>query len=191
MKYWDIWKQARGMVGRPDLAGIENKEDARKRYLEVALARKHIMMWWVIVLMALTIVALISFIYCNKVLQGSDILKYIEFAATLLSIVLSIFAILYSYFSALEASRQWGEINKAVSVMEKTTETIEKNNETLLATVIAIHGEVNAMTGVSGNANNVQEVIVPPQVVELNNHDAHVVANNNDNDMHNNADTGE
>lgn len=188
MKYWDIWKQAREMVERPDLAGIENKEDARKRYKEVALARKHIMMWWVIVLMGLTIIALISFIYCDKVLQGSEILKYVEFAATLLSIVLSIFAILYSYFSALEASRQWGEINKAVSVMEKTTETIEKNNETLLATVIAIHGEVNAMTGVSENANNVQENTVPPQVDELNNHDSHVAANN-DNDMQNNEDT--
>lgn len=190
MKYWDRWKQALEMVKRPDFTGIENKEETGKRSKDVALARKHIMMWWVIVLMGLTIIALISFIYCDKVLQGKDILNYVEFAATLLSIVLSIFAILYSYFSALEASRQWGEINKAVSVMEKTTETIEKNNETLLATVIAIHGEVNAMTGVAENANNVQEITVPPQVDELNNHDAHVAANNG-NDMHNNANSDE
>lgn len=169
MKYWDRWKQALKYVQSPDFSGVEEKEATRERRKAVAVARKNVMMWWVIVLMGLTIIALISFIYCNKVLQGSDIIKYVEFAATLLSIVLSIFAILYSYFSALEASRQWGEINTAVSVMEKTTETIEKNNETLLATVIAIHGEVNAMTGVSDNANNKQPASINLQVKELNN----------------------
>ena len=169
MKYWDRWKQALKIVNNPDYSGLEDKDESRKRREAIALARKNVMMWWVIVLMGLTIIALISFIYCDKVLQGSNIIQYVEFAATLLSIVLSIFAILYSYFSALEASRQWGEINTAVSVMEKTTETIEKNNETLLATVIAIHGEVNAMTGVSDNTNNRQDVSVNPQVNGLNN----------------------
>lgn len=176
MKYWERWKQACNIVNKPDFTGIENKEETRKKRKAVALARKNVMMWWVIVIMGLTIIALISFIYCDQKLQGSDIVKYVEFAATLLSIVLSIFAILYSYFSALEASRQWGEINTAVSVMEKTTETIEKNNETLLATVIAIHGEVNAMTGVPENANNRQKVVPIPQVNGLNNLVNQVVA---------------
>lgn len=176
MKYWERWKQACNIVTKPDFTGIENKEETRKERKAVAQARKNVMMWWVIVIMGLTIIALISFIYCNQKLQGSDIVKYVEFAATLLSIVLSIFAILYSYFSALEASRQWGEINTAVSVMEKTTETIEKNNETLLATVIAIHGEVNAMTGVPENANNRQTVAPIPQVNGLNNLVNQVVA---------------
>jgi len=179
MKYWERWKQAWNIVNRPDFTGIEKIEETRKRRKDVALARKNLMMWWVIVLMGLTIIALITYIYTDKVLEGSDILKYVEFAATLLSIVLSLFAISYSYFSALEASRQWGDINTAVSVMGKTTETIEKNNETLLATVIAIHGEVNAMTGVPENANNRQTVEVAPQVIELNNLDNHAVAGNN------------
>lgn len=176
MKYWERWKQAWNIVNKPDFTGIENKDEARKERKAVALARKNVMMWWVIVIMGLTIIALISFIYCDQKLQGSDIVKYVEFAATLLSIVLSIFAILYSYFSALEASRQWGEINTAVSVMEKTTETIEKNNETLLATVIAIHGEVNAMTGVTDNANNKQTASPIPQVNGLKNLANQIVA---------------
>ena len=177
MKYWERWKQAWNMVNKPDTAGIESKEEARKRQLEIAGARKNVIMWWVIVLMGLTIIALISYIYCDKVLQGSEILKYVEFAATLLSIVLSIFAILYSYFSALEASRQWGDINTAVSVMEKTTETIEKNNETLLATVIAIHGEVNAMTGVSDNANNKLNATADPKINQVSNIDKNITLN--------------
>ena len=187
MKYWERWKQAWKMVHKPETAGIESKEETRKRNKEIALARKHIIMWWVIVLMGLTIIALISFIYCDKVLHGSEILKYVEFAATLLSIVLSIFAILYSYFSALEASRQWGDINTAVSVMEKTTETIEKNNETLLATVIAIHGEVNAMTGVPDNTDNRQTAAVAPQVNVLNNLDNHAEAVNEVAPLNNNG----
>ena len=74
----------------------------------------------------------------------------------------------------MEASRQWGDINTAVSVMEKTTETIEKNNETLLATVIAIHGEVNAIAGAPENVNNKQTAAVAPQVKNFNNLDHHI-----------------
>lgn len=181
MKYWDRWKQAWKMVNKPDFSGLEKKEDTRKKSAELALVRKHIIMWWVMVLMGLTIIALISFVFCNKVLKGSDIIRYVEFAATLLSIVLSIFAILYSYFSALEASRQWGEINTAVSVMEKTTETIEKNNETLLATVIAIHGEVNAMASAPENMNN-KQLLDPPQNAGLNNYNN--MAANKDSEQH-------
>lgn len=187
MKYWERWKQAWTMVKRPETTRIENREEARDRQRAIALSRKHVIMWWVIVLMGLSIVSLISFIYCDKILQGTDILKFIEFAATLLSIVLSIFAILYSYFSALEASRQWGDINTAVSVMEKTTEAIEKNNETLLATVIAIHGEVNAMTGVPENVNNRQTASVAPQVTQLNNLDNHIEAGNDVAPINNNG----
>lgn len=178
MKYWDRWTSARKKVFSPDCSEIEKKEESRKRYKDIALARKHVIMWWVIVLMGLTIIALVTYIYSAKVLQGSAILKYVEFAATLLSIVLSIFAILYSYFSALEASRQWGDINTAVSVMEKTTETMEKNNETLLATVIAIHGEVNAMTGVPENASNKQDATVDPKINLVRNIDNNMTTGN-------------
>ena len=175
MRYWERWNLARKKVSIPDYSGIESKTECRKRYRDVALARKNVIMWWVIVLMGLTITALISYIYSDRVLHGAAILKYVEFAATLLSIVLSIFAILYSYFSALEASRQWGDINTAVSVMEKTTETIEKNNETLLATVIAIHGEVNAMTGDTGGVSNKQDAIVDPKINKVTNIDNNAV----------------
>ena len=95
-------------------------------------------------------------IYNNQVVNGEKIISYLEFAATLLSIVLSIFAIFYSYFSALEASRQWGDVSTAVKIIENTTATIESNNQMMLATMIAIHGEVNSLGGEALRDNNKQ-----------------------------------
>lgn len=127
------------------------KADCKEECL--SFGKKEIHMKWTISLMALAIIVLLAFIFIGQVLCGERIMSYLAFASTLLSIVLSVFAIIYSYFSALEASRQWSDISKAVSVILNTTEHIEDNNKTLLETVITIKGDVKAM-GIGGSVNN-------------------------------------
>ena len=158
MNFLDSFKKAKEYVNKPEDRGRGRLDEDEPSNEQIEKnARNKALIYVALWLMVIVIVCLIGVIYCNQVIESKTIQKYVEFSATLLSIVLSIFAIFYSYFSALEASRQWGDINTAVRVMERTTSTIETNNETLLATVIAIHGEVSALGSNTQTTDNTIE----------------------------------
>ena len=117
-------------------------------------------MWWVICIMSVVILALLGLVYVVKMEDTENkIINYVSFVSTLLSIVLSVFAIIYSYTSALEASRQWADVNKAVEVIKESTQNIKENNQTLLQTVISIKGDVKAI-GNNSIASNKQNKIL-------------------------------
>lgn len=158
MKFLDNFIRSKNKVQQPSQNQnvIGEQDEIRKKENERSHIIKGVNMWWVISLMTIIIIAMGAHIYNNQVVNGEKIISYLEFAATLLSIVLSIFAIFYSYFSALEASRQWGDVSTAVKIIENTTATIESNNQMMLATMIAIHGEVNSLGGEALRDNNMQ-----------------------------------
>ncbi|WP_152568297.1 hypothetical protein [Porphyromonas sp. COT-290 OH3588] len=100
--------------------------------------------WWIVGIETLLIVLLVSFIcvhyieYENKI-DGDKLLSYISYASTLLSVILSIFAIQYTYYSLESTRNQLNDINAVSkqtqkvlgninSLSEKTKDSLEKIN---------------------------------------------------------------
>lgn len=109
--------------------------------------------WWTLSLMVIIIIILLSLLLTNLLNCDSRIMTFLSFTSTLLSIVLSVFAVMYSFFSMQDASRQWRNVDKAVKVIEAYTNTINNNNQQLLDQVISINRNIGSMQGF-GNVNN-------------------------------------
>lgn len=95
--------------------------------------------WWLIGILIVIIIILLAIIITCKVLEPDKIMKGVSNASVLLSITLSIFAILYTYTSNQEIRQQFGKINivadNITSVSEKlakTNDDLNKNLETIL-----------------------------------------------------------
>ena len=102
---------------------------------------KNIHLWWTIGVLIVVILLLIAYIYVDLVLCSHVIGKYLSVVATVLSIILSIFAIV----STVEASRQWADIDGAVKEIKTTNSHIHSSNQMLLTLINNIYGVVSAI----------------------------------------------
>ena len=71
--------------------------------------------WWLISILGVAIIALLAYALTNKISCAEKIMEYISYASILLSITLSIFAILYTYTSNVQIQQQFEKINSAAS----------------------------------------------------------------------------
>ena len=81
--------------------------------------------------MTLTILGLLTVIIVDKVCCSEHLMNYISVCSILLSIILSIFAIQYTYFSNNEIHQQFDKINSAADIIKKTASNIEETNALL------------------------------------------------------------
>lgn len=109
--------------------------------------------WWAVSLMMLTIVVLLALLFTTKFENESKIMTFLTFTATILSIVLSIIAVMYSFYSMQDASRKWNNVDKAVSNIKEYTDNINQANRQLIEQVISINRNLGSMQG-SNNLNN-------------------------------------
>ena len=131
---------------------------------------KYVNLYWIIGVMSISIVCLVVVVLTKECIDTDVLMTYMSFASTLLSIVLSIFAIMYSYYSTVEMSRQESNINNAVGKIEESIKNINGNNNTLLQTVISIKGDTEAIKIYSAS-NKVDDIVessgnttnLPPQ----------------------------
>ena len=72
-------------------------------------------MWWSIVIISLLLIGAISFIFSERIINAESLSEYISFASVLLSITLSIFAILYTYTSNVQIQEQFNKIDSAAT----------------------------------------------------------------------------
>ena len=77
--------------------------------------------WWIIIVLSSTIIALIAFVLTQRMVDASLIIEYISYASILLSITLSVFAILYTYTSNVQIQRQFEKINSAATSIHSTS----------------------------------------------------------------------
>jgi len=91
--------------------------------------------WWIICTLGIIIVALVAFVLSNRVICADKIMEYISYASVILSITLSIFAILYTYTSNVQIQQQFEKINVAANTITSTSNSLtitgEKLNENL------------------------------------------------------------
>lgn len=95
--------------------------------------------WWIISIMATAIIALVSFILCEKTIGADKIMEFISYSSAILSITLSIFAIQYTYTSNVQIQQQFEKINSIADNIHKTAENLnltsgklDENLETIL-----------------------------------------------------------
>lgn len=95
--------------------------------------------WWIISIMAAAIIALVSFILCEKIIGADKIMEFISYSSAILSITLSIFAIQYTYTSNVQIQQQFEKINSIADNIHKTAENLnltsgklDENLETIL-----------------------------------------------------------
>lgn len=110
---------------------------------------------WTVCLMAFIIVILLALLSTDILQCDGRIMTFLSFTSTLLSIVLSIFAVMYSFYSMQDASSQWKSVDKAVSNIKIYTETINSNNKQLLDQVISINKNIGSIQSNSSLNNNI------------------------------------
>ena len=87
--------------------------------------------WWSITLMALLIIVLISFILSERIVKAEKVMEYVSYASVILSITLSIFAIMYTYTSNVQIQGQFEKINNAANNITATSEKLTQTGDTL------------------------------------------------------------
>lgn len=82
--------------------------------------------WWLVTLMSLIIIALLAFILSKRILCSKIIGTYLSFAGLILSITMSIFAIIYTYVSNVQIQAQFEKIdNAAKHIIDASSKMIE------------------------------------------------------------------
>lgn len=117
--------------------------------------------WWIISLLSITIIALIAFILTGRIACANIISEYISYASVILSITLSIFAILYTYTSNVQIQQQFEKINSAANNIREASSSLFSTNERLndsLNTIMEQLGKIdksqNEMRSQLNNMNN-------------------------------------
>lgn len=98
---------------------------------------------WGIVVVILLLCAFGSFLL--QKISSNDVVMAVTNFATILSIILSISSIAYSYSTSHDTARQFAEIDKTVAQMKENNEEIKRHNTDMLNFVIEISKEVHTM----------------------------------------------
>lgn len=95
--------------------------------------------WWLICLMSAAVVALLATIFCFQTVNGEHISNYVSAFSVMLSIVLSIFAIQYTYHSNAQVERQFNDINRAARNIIETSKELKETESLLKDAIDKIH----------------------------------------------------
>ena len=98
---------------------------------------------WIAILVVLLFSVFGSFVLLN--IDGDTVIVAITNFSTLLSIILSISSIAYSYSTSHDTARQFAEIDKTVARMEENNEEMKNNNSQMLNLVFTISKEVHSL----------------------------------------------
>jgi len=82
---------------------------------------------WIICVLAALVVILVAIVCSSSLFKTDNVAMIISFTATILSIVLSLLAIIYTYFGNIESSGNLSEIRSAVAEIRATENAINDN----------------------------------------------------------------
>lgn len=108
--------------------------------------------WWTISLLSVVIIGCIAFFLTDRIIDAHVILEYISYASVILSITLSVFAILYTYTSNVQIQQQFEKINSAANRIRDTSDN-------LIATNVKLNDSLNIITERLGNIDRGQSEI--------------------------------
>lgn len=115
--------------------------------------------WWIVSLLSLSIIGLVAFILTNRMLDDKVIVEYISYASTLLSITLSIFAILYTYTSNVQIQQQFEKINTAATNIREVSSDLNTTNAELKGSLDCL---LDRLTGIEQSQSEMRSKLSPP-----------------------------
>lgn len=124
--------------------------------------------------MATTIIALVSFILCEKTIGADKIMEFISYSSAILSITLSIFAIQYTYTSNVQIQQQFEKINSIADNIHKTAKNLNLTSGKLdenLGTILERLENMNTLQKeMSSQLNNLNDSKVNEIEIQHNNY---------------------
>ena len=120
---------------------------------------------WIIGILVFFVLCLATLILCDNYLCIKQELRFIEILATMLSIVLSLIAIYYSYSTSNETNRQWGLISNAVATIDASLDSIKSLHKQMQKDLGNIHSQ---MITLDNSVNNFRQVRMPDAVMPNN-----------------------
>lgn len=116
---------------------------------------------WLFFIMAIVIIALISFILTYRMFYAYKIMEFISYSSAILSITLSIFAIQYTYTSNVQIQQQFEKINSVADNIRSTSDNLgltvqklDQNLEVILNKLDTIDQSQQQMSSQIDNMNN-------------------------------------
>lgn len=114
---------------------------------------------WTIVIHSLVIITLVGFIFSKRIINAESIKSFIDYAATLLSITLSIFAIAFTYTSNNSIQRQFDKIDYASKIIVDSASNLHESERDISKSMIEMHDRIlhieNDMGFIKDNIPNV------------------------------------
>ncbi len=108
--------------------------------------------WWIVSVLSVAILGLIAFILTDRIACAETIMVYISYASVILSITLSVFAILYTYTSNVQIQQQFEKINAAAT-------TIQSGSDKLIATESKLNDNLQTILDKLENIDQSQQKI--------------------------------
>ena len=99
---------------------------------------------WTIGVLMLIIIGLVTVVVNFQVIGKETIINVASLFSTLLSIVLSLIAIYYSFSTSKSTERQLNEVSACVTKMEEITNGIKNQINMIMSTVIRINATVKS-----------------------------------------------
>jgi|GEM_PF-2144982 hypothetical protein len=114
---------------------------------------------WIIFLLVIAVISLSYIAFFNQVeFKESVFIKYLSYTSSLLSFLLSVFAIFYAYLTSIDTSNKLSSIENTVTSLNVSTNDLKNNNEQLHNLILSLR---NAQ---GGQANPSQTNKGLPQV---------------------------
>lgn len=116
---------------------------------------------WTIVILSTIIIMLLGFIMTKRMTNANTIKVFIDYAATLLSITLSIFAIAFTYTSNNSTQRQFDKIDYASMKIVDSATNLNKSEQEISSSIKIIHERILSIENDMGFIkNNIPNVII-------------------------------
>ena len=114
--------------------------------------------WWLFSLLGSTIIALVAYILTDMEPNADKIMEYISYASVILSITLSVFAILYTYTSNVQIQQQFEKINSAANNITSTSDNLSMTGNKLNENLEMI---LNRLESIDDRQEEISERIFP------------------------------
>lgn len=131
---------------------------------------KIIHLFYIIGILSVIVILLFAYILTVKVTDSSRLAPFASWTATILSIVLSILAIIYSYYSIRDTGLQMSQMKETLGAITATNQATNNIIHTLLKTVVSLHDKVSAIEAKQDLNNNINSPLA--SITTLNNVEA-------------------
>lgn len=86
---------------------------------------------WIMVIIVLSLSQLLIHYYSVQVMSGSEVINYVSFAGTIVSIILAVLAIVYSFYQSFTQQNNVDSIAREIEKLKKTSKDINKSSEAI------------------------------------------------------------